>query len=931
MLASLSKVRLFFRDLPLRRKGLVVIFIPVLALLVSTCLFCYAQWGDDLAQAAVKHALEVQRQIYRIVKTATDAQAAIRGYVISGDDRWLGAYRNARDTLPQLYKELETLAQDSSDQTARARRIKSKTDQIFAYVDRILPSIRSQATSPPDRQAQQNPTNPVVDEWRRELDRMLTEEGHLLDLRISHRERAKQIFNGAVGCSVLLGIVGAFLAIGLFTSGITTRIQVLEINASRLEQGLSLVPLGLGRDEIARLGLAMERASRLLAGRSDRLKLALRAAKIAIWEMDVRSGQIRYEGDHEFIEGAGYSIGALPATRAGLFDLIDPQDRTEAEQHFTRAVADQSELHGEYRVVNAAATVRWISVVARHHSQGPGSAKLLGVLTDITQRKLIAEVTSRQAQELAQSEQRFREQSRILQCVLDSMGDGVVVADKNGKFLLFNPAAEKILGVGGIEMTPDAWTEEFGVFLPDRITPYPAAELPLEQALRGSSLDRQELFIRNAQVQEGRWISATARPLNTEAGGPAGGVVVIRDITSRKSAEEALRAAKEEAETANAAKSEFLSRMSHELRTPLNAIIGFAQVILQMADVSERMRTRVGYILKGGRHLLGLIEEVLDISRIEARRLSLSVEPVLVSEAIDQAMELVRPIAANAGVALASAGSVSEPVSYVSADRQRTQQILLNLLSNAVKYNHPGGMVTVSAELVGGKMRFCVTDTGIGIPDNHLAKLFQPFERLGAVQTGVEGTGLGLALSKGLAEAMGGTLGVRSVLGQGSTFWLELPLAESPSQTLEKAIDSADGHLTHIHSNGIVLYIEDNLSNVRLMEDILGNRPEIKLITAMQGQLGLELAREHSPDLIFLDLHLPDLPGHQVLKRLRSEPRTSAIPVVMISADTTAGQVKRLLAAGAQEYLAKPIEIKKLLAVLDEHLSKAGEGCVLQG
>ena len=262
------------------------------------------------------------------------------------------------------------------------------------------------------------------------------------------------------------------------------------------------------------------------------------------------------------------------------------------------------------------------------------------------------------------------------------------------------------------------------------------------------------------------------------------------------------------------------------------------------------------------------------------------------------------------------------------ADRQRTQQILLNLLSNAIKYNAAGGVVTLSAEIIADKMRICVTDTGIGIAEQYLPKLFQPFERLAAVQTDVEGTGLGLALSKGLAEAMEGSLGVRSVIGQGSTFWLELRLVDSPLQALNREIVTTATPVPHFDADCTVLYIEDNLSNVRLMEDIFGIRNELKLLTSMQGQVGLDLAREHRPNLIFLDLHLPDLPGHEVLRRLRSDPRTHAIPVIVISADTT--QAKKLLDAGAQDYLTKPIEVKKLLAVLDHYLSTAGDKWALQ-
>jgi CheY-like chemotaxis protein len=300
---------------------------------------------------------------------------------------------------------------------------------------------------------------------------------------------------------------------------------------------------------------------------------------------------------------------------------------------------------------------------------------------------------------------------------------------------------------------------------------------------------------------------------------------------------------------------------------------------------------------------------------------------VLVSQIMEQAIDLVRPIAANGGVRLELTPS-ADPALYVSADRQRTQQILLNLLSNAIKYNTPGGLVTLSSGVIGDKVRIYVADTGIGIAKNYLEKLFQPFERLGAAQTGVEGTGLGLALSKGLAEAMGGTIGVASTVGQGSTFWLELSPVEGPRPV---KVDSplVSDQLLDVHSNSTVLYIEDNLSNVRLMEDIFAMRAGVKLVTAMQGQLGLDLAREHRPNLIFLDLHLPDLTGQQVLGRLKSDSRTRTIPVIMISADTTPGQVRRLLDAGAQDYITKPIDVKKLFSVLDEQLSKQGESCVL--
>jgi CheY-like chemotaxis protein/nitrogen-specific signal transduction histidine kinase len=391
-------------------------------------------------------------------------------------------------------------------------------------------------------------------------------------------------------------------------------------------------------------------------------------------------------------------------------------------------------------------------------------------------------------------------------------------------------------------------------------------------------------------------------------------------MAERRRAEEAIGQAKEEAERASRAKSEFLSRMSHELRTPLNAILGFGQV-LEMDQLGPEQGESVTYILRAGRHLLGLIDEVLDIARIEAGRLSLSLEPVHVKVVLDEARSLIRPLAAERNVQL----QVDVPEAsdlYVLADRQRLKQVLLNLLSNAVKYGHEGGTITLALEEApANRLRFKVSDTGLGIPPEKVERLFTPFERLGVEESGIEGTGLGLALSKGLMEAMGGTMGVESAVGRGTTFWIELAKAESPEAESVRIAEGAPATAV-LRKGATVLYVEDNLSNVKLIERVLARRPSVKLLPAMQGRLALDLAREHRPDLILLDLHLPDIPGDEVLRRLQEDPRTQQIPVVVISADASEGRIKRLLTAGAREYLTKPIDVRELLRVLDETLKE---------
>ena len=394
----------------------------------------------------------------------------------------------------------------------------------------------------------------------------------------------------------------------------------------------------------------------------------------------------------------------------------------------------------------------------------------------------------------------------------------------------------------------------------------------------------------------------------------------ILDVDDRRAAERAQREAQEAAEAANRSKSQFLSRMSHELRTPLNAVLGFGQ-LLEMGSLDAAQRDSVEHILKGGRHLLDLINEVLDISRIEAGELSLSPEPVLAAEVIRESVDLIRPLAEQRGLQLAVAGSGGCD-RYLFADRQRLKQVLLNLLANAVKYNRAGGAVAVSCELPSEtRMRISVVDTGMGIAAERLGMLFAPFERLGAEQTGEEGIGIGLALSKRLTEAMGGTLEAASTLGQGSTFTVELRRVEGPVERYQRlnggggAGEPANGGVAH---DQVVLQIEDNLASVALVERIMAQRPGVEVVAAMQGRLGLELAREHRPALVLLDLHLPDMDGEQVLQRLRDDAATAAIPVIIVSADATPGQAQRLLSAGAAAYLPKPVDVRELLRHVDE-------------
>ena len=636
-----------------------------------------------------------------------------------------------------------------------------------------------------------------------------------------------------------------------------------------------------------------------------------------------------------------YGYDSPAEAKACLTDLahqvyVDAEQRTE----FVRLLQENGEIFNfEYEIYRRDGSRLWVSENVREVRNAAGELVFYeGFVADITQRRNTesclqnakAELEQRVAERTAELatvnrglEGEIAERKRVeaevqrgqqeLQHFVDAMSTMAVKLTLDGTSLIANKIALVASGLTREEymktnfLAGPWWSFDAQVQARVRVA--------FATAVSGTPVNYDEKVFAFGRVIA---IDFSLTPVRGDHGAVEYLIAEARDITALKETERALQDAKAEAERANLAKSESVSRISHELRTPLNAILGFAQ-LLELEELNSEQREGVAHILRGGRHLLDLINQVLDISQIETGDLSISLEPVEILEAIQESFATLRPLASERRVRLYS---TCEGPEYVRADRQRLNQVLSNLMSNAIKYNRLDGSVTVSCQRTGERLRISISDTGIGIPADRLEQLFVPFERVGAEQTTTEGTGLGLALVKRLVEAMNGVVVAESTAGRGSTFSIELPLCDSNPE-LMAVVGGDDSATAACASARTILCIEDNASNFRLVERLLQRRSGITLLGATDGLAGLTRAREQRPHLILLDLNLPDMDGHELLVRLRADSACSSIPVVVISADATETQINRLIQAGAADYLTKPLDVKQFFTVVDQTLASA--------
>jgi PAS domain S-box-containing protein len=629
-----------------------------------------------------------------------------------------------------------------------------------------------------------------------------------------------------------------------------------------------------------------------------------------------------------------FNVGAermLGYAAAEVLDQITPADISDPKEVIARAAALSLELGTAitpgfealaFKASRGIEDIYELTYIRKDGSRFPAivsvtalrddHAKVIGYLligTDNSARKHVEEM-------LRWTEESFR-------LMVESVSDyAIVMLDPQGHVVSWNTGAERIKGFEAEEIVG----QHFARFYQREDVENGKPQKDLELAAANGRHEDEGWRVRKDGTTF--WANVVFTAIRDQAGNLRGFAKLTRDLTERNKVEAALTNAKATAEKANQAKSDFLSSMSHELRSPLNAILGFAQLMeSDSPPPTDSQKESIGQILHAGWYLLELINEILDLAIIESGKLSMSLEPVSLTEVMLECQSMIEPLAQRRGISM-TFPTFDEPHS-VMADRTRVKQVLINLLSNAIKYNQVGGSVVVDccATTTPGYVRVTVTDTGAGLPPEKVAQLFEPFNRLGQAGNAEDGTGIGLVVSKRLVELMEGVIGVESTVGTGSVFWVEL-LSTAPLSLPLRAEQVAA--VPVLMPSGprmrTLLYVEDNPANLKLVERLIGRRHDLRLLSAIDGNRGVEVARNCQPDVILMDINLPGISGTEALRILRDDQTTAHIPVLALSANAMPRDIERGIEAGFFRYLTKPIKVSEFTEALNVALDFAEAG-----
>jgi PAS domain S-box-containing protein len=533
-----------------------------------------------------------------------------------------------------------------------------------------------------------------------------------------------------------------------------------------------------------------------------------------------------------------------------------------------------------------------------------------------TRQGMLSFASMRDISDRKQTELRIHRVQEHLLSAVESIQGGFAIFDSHDRLVLCNSSCREMLGrpIAG-DIIGRGFAEVMRANLADGTFELGAASPP-ELEMKWAEYHRAPAGGFDLRTHDRRNLRMVER--RTLEGGT---VLTLWDVTDDVEREEELRTARAASEAANSAKSEFLASMSHELRTPLNAILGFAQLLQRdkKAPLPERHLERVDHVLRGGEHLLRLIDDVLDLSRVEAGRVTVSLEPIDLAETLLDVQTTLNPLATRAGIEL-SVAPIAAAAPMIIADHVRFKQVLMNFGSNAIKYGRKDGKAVFKAQFADGVARISVQDDGIGIPLDKHDKIFQPLQRAGQETGPIEGTGIGLAIAKRLAALMEGRVGFSSEAGRGSEFWIELPVQARAAVDPPLASELPQRDDAWIEPSAgepyLVVYIEDNPSNIAFMSDLLEDFEHVTLLTAPTAEIGIELARARKPHVVILDIHLPGMSGFEAARLLRQWPETHDIPLIALSAAMMVRDAERIQDAGFDYYLTKPVKVDELTAAL---------------
>ncbi len=529
-------------------------------------------------------------------------------------------------------------------------------------------------------------------------------------------------------------------------------------------------------------------------------------------------------------------------------------------------------------------------------------------------QKILEEQVLIRTKELKEKEKEAQENAKRLDQIMDTAAEGIITSDISGTIESFNHAAEDIFGFTAKEIIG----KNIDLLIPGSLK-HKHSEYVERYVKTGESVIVGVGREVQAQRKDGSVFPASIAISDMQFNQKRIFTAIIHDITHIKQNESALIEAKEDAEKANLVKSEFLSSMSHDLRTPLNAVLGFGQLLEgnPSEPLTKDQSEYVEQILNGGKHLLNLINDILDLAKIEADKVELFIEELDLHSILDECIILIQPLAEEHNIQI-NENYKNQDNKFIKADNTRLKQILLNILSNAIKYNKKNGSITIEHQIIDkNKLRLNIKDTGLGISDDKKGNMFTPFFRIDANNSSAEGTGIGLTISKKLIEIMNGNINFVSEIGKGSTFWIEIPLIERVENQQDNLItNQSNKYLMFDKLEASVLYVEDNAANIRLMKSLTGNIEGLKLMVAINARDGIALAKEKQPDIIILDINLPDMNGIDVFKELGNLPETAHIPVIALSAAASNSDIQKGLSAGFKYYLTKPMDLNEIISAM---------------